>query len=62
MSALDSDIAALPTLSAQELRAVWRWLRCGEPTAGSSRDLMLREIAYKRSRRGCATATRYRSR
>src|ERR1700731_3907326 len=47
MSPLDSDIAALSTLSAQELRAVWRGLRCGEPTAGSSRDLMLREIAYK---------------
>jgi hypothetical protein len=51
MSPLDSDIAALLTLSAQELRAVWRGLRCGEPTAGSSRDLMIREIAYKMQER-----------
>jgi Protein of unknown function (DUF2924) len=51
MSPLDSDIAALSTLSAQELRAVWRGLRCGEPTAGSSRDLMIREIAYKMQER-----------
>ena len=51
MSALDSDIAALPTLSAQELRVAWRGLRCGDPTAGSSRDLMLREIAYKMQER-----------
>src|SRR3984893_7403089 len=51
MSTLDSDIAALPTLSAHELRVVWRGLRCGEPTAGSSRDLMLREIAYKMQER-----------
>jgi len=53
MTALDSELAALPTLSAQELRAVWRALRCGEPTAGSSRDLMLREIAYKMQERAC---------
>jgi hypothetical protein len=51
MSTLDSDIAALPTLSAQELRVAWRGLRCGDPTAGSSRDLMLREIAYKMQER-----------
>ena len=51
MSPLDSDIAALSTLSAQELRAVWRGLRCGDPTARSSRDLMLREIAYKMQER-----------
>jgi hypothetical protein len=51
MSALDNEIAALPTLSAQELRVAWRGLRCGDPTAGSSRDLMLREIAYKMQER-----------
>ena len=51
MSALDSDIAALPTLSAQELRVKWRNLRSGDPTAASSRDLMLREIAYKMQER-----------
>jgi Protein of unknown function (DUF2924) len=65
MSALDSDIAALPTLSAQELRVVWRGLRCGEPTAGSSRDLMLREIAYKMQERahgGLAPAVKRRLR
>ena len=51
MSALDSELAALPTLSAHELRVAWRGLRCGDPTAGSSRDLMLREIAYKMQER-----------
>ena len=51
MSALESEIAALPTLSAQELRVAWRSLRCGDPTAGSSRDLMFREIAYKMQER-----------
>ena len=65
MSTRDSDIAALPTLSAHELRVVWRGLRCGEPTAGSSRDLMLREIAYKMQERthgGLAPAIRRRLR
>jgi hypothetical protein len=47
MSALDSELAALPTLSAQELQLKWRDLRCGEPTAPASRDLMNREVAYK---------------
>ena len=51
MSALDSELAALPTLSAQELRLKWRDLRCGEPTAAASRDLMIREIAYKMQER-----------
>ena len=63
MSTLDSDIAALPTLSARELRLAWRSLRCGDPTAGSSRDLMLREIAYKMQERahgGLAPATKRR--
>ena len=46
MNAIDSEIAALPKLSTHELRVAWRRLNCGEPTAGSSRDLMLREIAY----------------
>ena len=65
MSALDSDIAALPTLSAQELRVAWRGLRCGDPTVRSSRDLMLREIAYKMQERthgGLAPAIRRRLR
>jgi hypothetical protein len=65
MNALESEIAALPTLSAQELRVAWRSLRCGDPTAGSSRDLMLREIAYKMQERahgGLAPAIRRRLR
>ena len=65
MSTLDSDIAALPTLSAHELRVVWRGLRCGDPTARSSRDLILREIAYKMQERihgGLAPATKRRLR
>jgi hypothetical protein len=52
-------------LSAQELRVAWRSLRCGDPTAGSSRDLMLREIAYKMQERahgGLAPAIRRRLR
>jgi hypothetical protein len=51
MSALDSELAALPTLSAHQLRLKWQDLRCGEPTAAASRDLMLREIAYKMQER-----------
>src|SRR5712672_181059 len=51
MSVLDSELAALPCLSAEELRAKWRDLRCGEPTAPASRDLMIREIAYKMQER-----------
>jgi len=51
MSTLDSELAALPTLSAQELRAKWRGLVCGEATAAASRDLMIREIAYKMQER-----------
>ena len=47
MSALDDELASLPSLSAQELRAKWHDLRCGEPTAPASRDLLIREIAYK---------------
>jgi hypothetical protein len=65
MSALDRDIAALPGLSARELRAAWRALRCGDPTAGSSRDLLLREIAYKMQERahgGLAAAVKRRLR
>jgi hypothetical protein len=52
-------------LSAQELRVAWRSLRCGDPTAGSSRDLMLREIAYKMQERahgGLASAIKRRLR
>jgi hypothetical protein len=65
MIALESEIAALPTLSAQELRTAWRALRCGDPTAASSRDLMLREIAYKlqeRAHGGLAPAIKRRLR
>jgi hypothetical protein len=51
MSALDSELAALPSLSAHELRLKWHGLGCGEPTAASSRDLMIREIAYKMQER-----------
>jgi hypothetical protein len=38
-------------LSAQELQLKWRDLRCGEPTAPASRDLLVREIAYKMQER-----------
>src|SRR6266498_4063639 len=65
MNALESEIAALPTLSAQELRVAWRALRCGEPTAASCRDLMQREIAYKlqeRAHGGLAPAIKRRLR
>ena len=51
MRALDSELPVLPTMSAQELRVAWRGLRCGDPTAGSSRDLTIREIAYKMQER-----------
>src|ERR1700731_1874109 len=51
MSVLDSELAALRTLSAHQLRLKWRELRCGEPTAAASRDLMIREIAYKMQER-----------
>ena len=51
MGALDSELAALPTLSAHQLRLKWQDLRCGEPTAAASRDLMIREIAYKMQER-----------
>jgi Protein of unknown function (DUF2924) len=51
MSALESELAALPISSAQELRQKWQDLRCGEPTAPASRDLMIREIAYKMQER-----------
>jgi Protein of unknown function (DUF2924) len=47
MNTLDSELAALPTLSAQELRLKWRDLHCGEPMAPASRDLMIREVAYQ---------------
>src|SRR5436305_12514684 len=65
MSVLDSELAALPSLSAEELRAKWRDLRCGEPTAPASRDLMIREIAYKmqeRAQGGLALAVKRRLR
>src|SRR5437879_5212814 len=43
MSALDSELAALPTLSAHQLRLKWQDRRCGEPTAAASRDLPAKE-------------------
>ena len=51
MNPLDSEIAALPGLSPRQLWAAWRTLRCGEPIAPSSRDLLVREIAYKMQER-----------
>ena len=51
VSTLDIELATLPTLSAQQLRVKWRDLRCGEPMAKASRDLMIREIAYKMQER-----------
>jgi DUF2924 family protein len=51
MGDLGSEVAALPGMSARQLRAVWRGLRCGEPMAPSSRDLLIREIAYKMQER-----------
>src|SRR2546429_9494889 len=65
MNPLDSDLAGLPELSARQLRAAWRTLRCGEPMAPSSRDLMVREIAYKMQERahgGLAPAVKRRLR
>src|SRR5258705_821162 len=65
MTALDSELSALRTLSAHELLLKWRGLACGEPTAPSSRDLMLREIAYKMQERahgGLASAVKRRLR
>ena len=65
MSTLDSELAALPTLSAEELRLKWHNLRCGEPIALASRDLLIREIAYKMQERadgGLAPAVKRRLR
>jgi len=65
MSALEDELTALPTLSAQELRSKWQALRCGEPIAPASRDLLLREIAYKMQERahgGLAPAVKRRLR
>src|SRR5436853_6942054 len=65
MGDLRSEVAALEGMSARQLRAAWRALRCGEPMAPSSRDLMLREIAYKlqeRAHGGLAPAIKRRLR
>jgi DUF2924 family protein len=65
LSDIDSDIAALPAMSAGQLRAAWQALRCGEPMAPSSRDLLIREIAYKlqeRAHGGLAPAVKRRLR
>jgi len=51
MSALEDELPGLPTLSAQELRSKWQALCCGEPMAPASRDLFIREIAYKMQER-----------
>src|SRR5437660_3659980 len=65
MDDLGSEVAALPGMSARQLRAAWRALRCGEPMAPASRDLLLREIAYKMQERahgGLAPAVKRRLR
>ena len=65
MSALDDELAALPSLSAQELRLKSQALGCGEPMARGSRDLLIREIAYKmqeRAQGGLAPAVKRRLR
>ena len=65
MSTLDDELTALPSLSAQELRSKWQDLRCGEPMAPASRDLMIREIAYRlqeRAHGGLAPAVKRRLR
>ena len=65
MDALDNKIAALPGMSSRQLRAAWRALRCGEPIAASSRDLLIRELAYKMQERvhgGLAPAVKRRLR
>src|SRR5690242_12553574 len=51
MTTLDDELTALPSLSAQELRLKWRDLRCGQPIARASRDLLIREIAYNMQER-----------
>src|SRR4051794_11361509 len=58
-------IASLPSMSSRQLRATWRGLRCGAPLAPGSRDLLIREIAYKlqeRAHDGLAPAVRRRLR
>ena len=61
MDGLAGELAALQTLSLHELRLAWRRLCCGEPTTATSRDLLMREIAYKvqeRAHGGLAPAIR----
>jgi Protein of unknown function (DUF2924) len=65
MGELGNELAALPGMSAKQLRAAWRALRCGQPMAPSSRDLLIREIAYKMQERahgGLAPAVKRRLR
>ena len=65
MSALDIVLAALPMMSANQLREKWRALHCGEPMARASRDLLIREITYKlqeRAHGGLAPAIKRRLR
>ena len=65
MGELGSELAALPGMSAKQLRAAWRALRCGQPMAPGSRDLLIREIAYKlqeRAHGGLAPAVKRRLR
>ena len=65
MSVLDSELAGLSKLSSHELRMKWQALRCGEPMAPASRDLLIREIAYKlqeRAHGGLAPAIKRRLR
>jgi hypothetical protein len=65
VSTLDNELAALTALSAQELRSKLHALGYGEPMAPASRDLLIREIAYKMQERahgGLAPAVRRRLR
>jgi hypothetical protein len=47
MSVARDDLAALSNLPIAKLRARWRRLAGSEPPAAMSRDLLLREVAYK---------------
>jgi hypothetical protein len=51
MDGIEAQIAALPRLSAHELRITWRRLGRGEATVEASRDLLIREIAFKMQER-----------
>ena len=48
MSTLEEELAALAHLPMAKLRTRWRRLARAEPPAAMSRDLLVREVAYKR--------------